>query len=299
MALSHSPTDNRLSIGKQVGTANQDLPVVKLGQVRVVDGSGADPTASSHRGLRSGCRVPGCSSNCAKRPVPRRPASRSSLARLAPSLEVKPPRCPSSRARWYRRIGASMMLGGHGHSSSAMTTLREPSMCARGFRSTFQTMGSCGCRDTATLPRCGCLEVALHLLHRLDVDEGGGGRGGGGGGEEGKVRVRCNKSRVAGRDPPSPPRHQQRAREGKETRQRAHARGQASPVLLRHRHSIPSRPDATPPPPRPKVSVARCSDNCISAWPLVVDLVPRCAHGIGTSIAILDESQTRQTQTQT
>lgn len=101
--------------------------------------------------------------------------------------------------------------------------------------------------DAATLrvPR-GCTAPAAQTGRR----RGGGGRGGGGGGEEGKVRVRCNKSRVAGRDPPSPPRHQQRAREGKETRQRAHARGQASPVLLRHRHSIPSRPDATPPPPQ-------------------------------------------------
>lgn len=72
---------------------------------------------------------------------------------------------------------------------------------------------------------------------------------------------------------------------------KSHARGQASPVLLRHRHSIP---DLTHPPPRPKVSVARCSDNRISAWPLVVDLVPRCA--IATPI----ESQTQtQTRTQT
>lgn len=142
------------------------------------------------------------------------------------------------------------MLGGHGHSSSAMTRLRDrqPSTRARGFRSTFQTMGSCGCRDTATLPRCGCVEVALHLLHRLDVDEGGrrgegeGRMGGGGKCSAGSLQQvpRRRPGPAVAASPPAASAGRQ------ETRQRAHARGQASPVLLRHRHSLP---DLTHPPP--------------------------------------------------
>lgn len=144
-----------------------------------------------------------------------------------------------------------MMLGGHGHSSSAMTTLREPSTCARGFRSTFQTMGSCGCRDTATLPRCGCLEVALHLLHRLDVDEGGGAEGEG---EEGR-RGKCGFVAIS---PASQAGTRRRRLATSSERGKAKRRDKEPMHEDRHRPSfsvtaIPFQADLTqPPPPAPR-----------------------------------------------
>lgn len=288
MALSHSPTDNRLSIGKQVGTANQDLPVVKLGQVRVVDGSGADPTASSQRGLRSGCRVPGCSSKEASSAQPSeslivgevgsKPRGEAAAMPVVPCKVVSPYRSVDDVGRTRTQFVC------HDHIERAVD-VRPGIPLDIPDNGLLWLSRHC---DAATLrvPR------GLHCTCCTDWTSTRGGAEGEG--EEGR-RGKCGFVAIS---PASQAGTRRRRLATSSERGKAKRRDKEPMHEDRHRPSfsvtaIPFQADLTQPPPRPKVSVARCSDNCISAWPLVVDLVPRCAHGIGTSIAILDESQTR------